>query len=126
MAVEFFLNNSFKINTIFPQYRLMVGVIQHHIPIDKTSNFALSGDGRRLFYIDSKHKDSLVYFDISREIVTLVIDKSWSGIPYSYPILEQDGHSSTLLANHPPQFSMEKSYLLLFLREKLVAVQYHH
>lgn len=70
------------------------GIIQHHTPIDKTSNFALSGDGRRLFYIDSKQNESLVYFDISREIVTLVIDKSWSGSPFSYPILDQMDTSS--------------------------------
>lgn len=70
------------------------GIIQNHTPVDKESSFAISGDGRRIFYIDSKHKDSLVYFDISKEIVTLLIDKSWSGIPYSYPILEKMDSSS--------------------------------
>jgi hypothetical protein len=65
------------------------GLIQNHVTIDKVANFAISGDGRRLFFIDSKHDHSLVYFDISREMVTLVLDKSWSGSPYSYPILDQ-------------------------------------
>ncbi len=63
------------------------GRIQTHTAIDPETPFAISGDGRRLFYVDKKRNHSLVYYDISREIDVLVIDKTWSGTPYRYGLL---------------------------------------
>ncbi len=65
------------------------GIIQNHVRVDKDTSFSISGDGRKIFFIDQNHNNSLVYFDISKEILFLVVDRSWSGVPYRYGLLDQ-------------------------------------
>jgi hypothetical protein len=75
-----FYNNSFKISSI----SVNGGEIQNHVSISENSPYFISGDGRRLFFISEEHKESLVYYDIMKESINIVLDFTFSGKPYNY------------------------------------------
>ncbi len=70
------------------------GIPQNHVHVKESSNFLISGDGRRIFYIDENLNNSLVYFDISKEMIVLTLDKSWSGKPGRFGLLENISNES--------------------------------
>ena len=56
------------------------------IPISTEDPFCISGDGNRIFYVDTKNQNSLVYYDISRKDTCFIIDKTETGKPFRQTI----------------------------------------
>lgn len=63
--------------------------LKNHFIFSKESNFVVSGDSHKVFFIDPGLQNSLVYQDLIKGQRTLVIDKTWSGAKNNYGQLLQ-------------------------------------
>ncbi|MCK5849189.1 MAG: hypothetical protein KAH01_08350 [Caldisericia bacterium] len=58
-------------------------IITNHFPMDKNTRFCISGDGNRVFYIDEKSNNSLIFKEFKNDTIEtcFVIDKTQTGNP---------------------------------------------
>ena len=61
--------------------------IKKHFLFSKETNFIVSGDSHKVFFLDLSLNNSLVFFDITKGNRTLVIDRTWSGTKNNYGAL---------------------------------------
>jgi hypothetical protein len=90
-----FIDNIYYISSI----SIDGGNIQSHMKINESDYFFISGDGRKIFFIDSELENSLVYYDIMNERKNIIIDFTWSGKPNNYLNLENVRKDNIYSAN---------------------------
>lgn len=90
-----FNNGSFKISSI----SVDGGEIQNHTSIPENLTYFISGDGRKLFFISEELNNSLVYYDIMRETLNIVLDFTFSGKTNNYGTIKSLDQKNINFAN---------------------------
>jgi len=92
-------------------------ISQMHFQASPDLNFIVSGDGRKIYFIDPLLSNSLVYFDLAKESKIIVIDRTWSGINNNYGFLLNCDNESLYSSNLT---NFDGNFLILPLKNEWV------
>lgn len=96
---------------------LDTNISQVHFQVSEDLNFIISGDGRKIFYIDPLLSNSFVYYDLAKETKVIVVDKTWSGSKNNYGILSSINNESLCSINLS---NFDGSFLIIPLQKEWV------